>query len=33
MKGGYLIVNLKGAALTSGEAANVAGSYAANEGR
>lgn len=26
-KGGYRIINLKGAAFTSGEAANVAGSY------
>lgn len=29
MKGGYLIINFKGAALTSGTEANVKGSYAA----
>lgn len=29
MRGGYIIINFKGAALTSGEAANIPGSYAA----
>ena len=29
MKGGYIIVNLKGAPLTSGTAANIPGAYAA----
>lgn len=29
MRGGYIILDLKGAALTSGQAANVPGSYAA----
>ena len=31
MRGGYIILDLKGAALTSGKAANVPGSYAAAE--
>lgn len=29
MKGGYRIINFKGAALTSGSEANISGSYAA----